>query len=62
MYQNQTNAALLAQRIDKQIYQLIRVEFTNIVLFGGMSISEQIQAYRQYGQHQIDFSKIYDLD
>lgn len=60
--QNQTRNALIAQRIDKQIFAFIRNDFTDRCTLSKLSIAEQIKAYEQFGQHKIDFSKIYDLE
>lgn len=60
--QNQTRNALIAQRIDKQIFAFIRNDFTDRSTLTKLSIAEQIKAYEQYGQHKIDFTKIYDLE
>ena len=59
---NQTRNALIAQRIDKQIFAFIRNDFTDRSTLTKLSIAEQIKAYEQYGQHKIDFTKIYDLE
>ena len=57
----QTRSVLIAQRIDKKIYEFIRQDFTDRALLIKLPISEQIKAYEQFGQHKIDFSKIYDI-
>ena len=58
---NQTDMALLVNAIDKRIYQLIRVQFTNRAILSKVPVIDLINAYQQHGQHKIDFTKIYDI-
>jgi hypothetical protein len=58
---NQTDMALLVNAIDKRIYQLIRVQFTNRAILSKVPVTDLINAYQQHGQHKIDFTKIYDI-
>lgn len=54
--------AITVNLIDKRIYELIRLEVSHRVVLSGISIQDFLKAYHEYGQHNIDFSKIYDIE
>lgn len=56
------SSEILAQRIDGQIYTIVRQEFEIRALLKGKTLSELINTYQQYGKHKLDFNKIYELD
>lgn len=57
---NETSEVLLAMTIDKYIYMLIKNEFHNRYVLLDASLEQCIEAYKKYGIHNIDFTKIYD--
>nr|WP_315043003.1 hypothetical protein [uncultured Moraxella sp.] len=59
---NDTKLRLACCSFDRYIYQMFRVEITDRVLLTGLSVSDFINYYKRHGQHNIDFSKIYDLE
>lgn len=54
--------ATIATRIDNTIHDIVKAEFTNAYSLRKLSVQTLIEAYNNHGQHQIDFTKIYDLD
>ncbi len=60
--QKETSQASLATRIDNQIYNIVKSEFSNCRLIAPtLTVQKMIQGYERWGQHKIDFNKIYDL-
>ncbi len=56
-----TQAVVIVNAIDRDIYHNIKAMFHNAMLIYGLSVNDLIAVYQQYGQHQINFEKIYDL-
>ncbi len=61
--QKETSQASLAVRIDNQIYDIVKAEFSNCRLIAPtLTVEKMIQGYERWGQHKLDFNCIYDLD
>ncbi len=56
------SAVAVSNRIDNQIYQVVKAEFGNSHSMHGHTVQRLIECYNEHGQHKIDFSKIYDLE
>lgn len=53
---------VLAQRIDGQIYTIVRQEFEISALLKVKTLSELIEIYQIHGKHKLDFGSIYELE
>lgn len=53
---------VLAQRIDGQIYTIVRQEFEIRALLQDKTLQDMIEIYQCFGKHQLDFGVIYELE
>lgn len=47
-------------RLDSQLNKFIKSYLQNLNLLTGQSVQQLIANYKLYGQHNIDFTKIFD--